>query len=431
MEPAFLRPAAIPGPLMSVCVLAGVLIVHPTQPGAFHDIQSACNAAAERDTILVEAGTYPTFEVVDKWLTIASDNASVTVSGGARVRNLQAGKRVTLVGLTLTGGNGGSPATRHGLELISSMGPIRIDHSDLGGASYVYSVLPDGGDGLRVAGCADVAVGRSQIHGGLSAYGYGSTPLPPGTGGAGVRAIGSSVVVYDCLVSGGWGANGTSPVTLDGGDAGPGCRAISSTLLASRSMFYGGVGGDGWAGIGSANYAYGGSGGDGIRLESPSCLARLVSTMAYGGTGGFSYGPMWVPGGTVGNPYLGGQFVDLGSIGRSMSVSADPIRESTSAMLTMTGHPGDRVGFFVSTNAASTFNSGWHGQQLFPDFPAPLFVDAGVLPQSGMLTYNLPFPDLGAGVAARTFLIQPVFSSATVRLVLGTPVPLVVLDSAY
>src|SRR5688572_25261645 len=114
MDPAFLRFASIPGPLMAASILAGVLIVHPTQPGAFPDIQSAVDVAKERDTILVKPGTYSTFHVDNKWLTIAGDvPGNVQVTGGARVSNLDAGKRLTLVHLTLTGSNTSSPATRH------------------------------------------------------------------------------------------------------------------------------------------------------------------------------------------------------------------------------------------------------------------------------------------------------------------------------
>jgi hypothetical protein len=173
-----------------------------------------------------------------------------------------------------------------------------------------------------------------------------------------------------------------------------------------------------------------------MRLEGIVSLARLISVTSTGGIGGITQPPgqsgypepSGVPLGWPSGPY---PFVDLGPIGRSMSIATDPIRESTSAALTLTGQPGDRAGIFVSSAASSVFNAGWNGQQLFPWIPSPTFIDGGIVPAGGTLLYNLPFPDLGAGVAAKTFMIQPVFSSATVRLVLGTAVPLLVLDSAY
>jgi hypothetical protein len=433
MEPTSLRFGMLSAPPLAAWVVAGVLIVHPTQPGAFPDIQSACDAAKERDTILVKSGTYPTFEVDDKWLTIAADSpGNVTVNGGARVRNLDAGKRLTLIGLTLNGTNVGIPEKRNALDGVANQGALRLDNCILNGAPFVFSVLPNGGDALRVEACADVAISRSELRGGPGAHGYLFAPTSPGRGGAGVHAVASSVVLHDTSVRGGHGQQGSNAAwSIDGGDGGHGCLATASVLFASRSSFTGGHGGNGyeqWA------KTYGGAGGDGVRLEGSKNLLRRISTTFSIGLGGQSYGGLIPPpAGASGVAFRGlpTELVDLVPAGRSMSVRQNPIRESTSAALALTGQPGDRVGIFISLQAGSSFNPAWSGQQLFPHFPAPAFIDAGVVPGSGLLSFSLPFPDLGPGVDARTFLIQPAFSSATHRLVLGTPIPLLVLDSAY
>jgi hypothetical protein len=254
----------------------------------------------------------------------------------------------------------------------------------------------------------------------------------PGRGGAGVHAIASSVVLHDSSSDGGAGAQGVgSGWSVDGGNGGHGFHAETSVLFASKVVFRGGQGGNGYP---FAAHTYGGGGGDGMHHAGPGSFARRLSVTTAGGWGGMSQGGLFTwPPGPNGHPYYGlpSEVEDLAAVGRSMSVATNPIRESTSAALTLTGQPGDRVGIFVTTNAASVFNPGWNGQQLFPHFPAPTFFQAGVMPQSGTLSFSLPFQDLGSGVDARTFLIQPAFSSATHRLVLGTPIPLLVLDSAF
>src|SRR4029079_1068647 len=73
-------------------------------PGTFATIQSACDASSDGDTVLVKAGTYATFALVNKGITVSAyPGASVHVTGCIRIRSLNAGKTAVLIGLTTTG----------------------------------------------------------------------------------------------------------------------------------------------------------------------------------------------------------------------------------------------------------------------------------------------------------------------------------------
>jgi hypothetical protein len=402
---------------ISLAVFLDVLVVQPGGPaGTFSDIQSACDQANERDTILVKTGTYPQFEVANKWLTIAADaGVSVNVSGGISVHDLAAGKRVTLIGLNSLGAPSTGPGFQDGLVLTSNQGSVRVQSCQLQG-SYGAQFKEPGGDGVHIEHCSDVSLSHSSLLGGLGAYGYTGA-----SGGAGLRLTQSSAAVYDCTLEGGHGADGVPPPWLtDGGEGGDGCHSDSSELFASHTTFRGGHGGDCAYGLGATTA---GGGGDGLIILGGG-IARLVSPTAIGGPAGQD------PWGTSpGQPLAGGPIITLPVTFRSTMISPDPIRESTTLTITVSGQPGDKVGLALTPFTSSMFNAAWNGQQLFP--AGTPFLRFGTIPTSGTLVQHMPIADLGPGVASRTYQMQALFSGTDGHRVLGTPVSLLVLDSAY
>src|SRR5262249_21412 len=125
------------------------------------------------------------------------------------------------------------------------------------------------------------------------------------------------------------------------------------------------------------------------------------------------------------------QFVDLPVSGRAMSLAPNPIRESTSLAIALNGQPGDRVAIIFSPTTASVFNAQWIGQQMFPLPATARFLILGNVPASGTFTYNLGLSDLGPGVQAKTFYAQTLFDAVNGERVLGTAMPVLVLDSAF
>ncbi len=85
------------------CALAQVLTVaSPPGPGEYPNIQTALDAAVDGDAIVVAAGTYPSFVVFAKDVSIAADSAqSVLIEGGFAVRALLAEQSVVVRGLTV------------------------------------------------------------------------------------------------------------------------------------------------------------------------------------------------------------------------------------------------------------------------------------------------------------------------------------------
>jgi hypothetical protein len=334
------------------------------------------------------------------------------VNGGISVHDLAAGKRVTLIGLSSFGAPSTGPGLQDGLVLTTNQGSVRIQSCHFQG-TYGAQFKEPGGDGVHIEHCSDVSLSNSSSLGGLGAYGYTGAP-----GGAGVRLTQSSAAVYDCTLQGGPGADGNPQWITDAGAGGDGCRSDSSELLASHTVFAGGSGGASAQGIG---LTIAGDGGAGLRQVGGT--ARLVSPTATGGSAGPGFG------GNPGGPLIGASIVTLPVTYRAMTLGPEPIRESAVLTISVSGQPGDKVGLVFTPYTSSMFNAAWNGQQLFP--AGTPFLRFGTIPTSGTLVQHMPIADLGAGVAARTYQMQALFSGTDGHRVLGTPVSLLVLDSAY
>ena len=98
-------------PFLAFAFLLGVAIgiapaqrvwVVATQPGPgvdFTDIQSAVNAAADGDLVLVHAGTYPGFTIRQKSLVVEGDGpgaVSLSTSATVAITDVDAARSVTL-----------------------------------------------------------------------------------------------------------------------------------------------------------------------------------------------------------------------------------------------------------------------------------------------------------------------------------------------
>ena len=125
----------------------------------------------------------------------------------------------------------------------------------------------------------------------------------------------------------------------------------------------------------------------------------------------------------------GTQLTQLAGTARRMTMPV-PVREATPLTLTFTGIPGDVVRLTLWEQAGFAYIPAYNGVLLER---APLLrrITLGTVPGSGVLTKVIAFPELPAGVQAKTYFLQAYFIDAMNTVRLGSAVGQVVLDSAF
>jgi len=379
-----------------------VLVVDDDGPAPFASIQTAVDAAQDGDVVLVRPGTYAGFRVADKSLVVVGDlGAQVQVQGTIRVVDLAASRTVVLANLSATGTTSQNTELSSGLDLSNDAGLVRVEACALAGAPYLT------GHGVRVRGCADVALVGCDARGGSSLSGSGVQ-----TSHGLVATDASLVTAYGSVVRGGDGAPSTCYEFL-GNEAGDGGHARDSILFGANSSFRGGRGGDIGVGLDFA-CPIAGEGGDGIQASNSEI--RLFDTATIAGTGGGGLypgcgGDCFSPG-YAGSSREGSTFSDLLGDARILS-SQTPASAGTTTTVRLGGSPGDQVALLISgTTATAEFVPAWHGMLLVPR-PGPggttRVLRAGSIPASGTLGVPLALPPVAS---ARTFFVQALFRDA-------------------
>jgi hypothetical protein len=415
--------------LCAIYLVAGVartdvLIVDASGGGRFTTIQSAVDAAHDRDVLLVKSGTYASFTIINKALIVAGDtNASVTVNGAAQISNLSVDRTVLLSNLILHAQAGALDWQSHGVHLLDNLGAVRVQGCYVIGA-FTASTTPPSSTGAYVEFSMDVAFQNSFVRGG-----YWANPLAPHSSApSGLVNVGSSIAIYDSQVFGGQGY--TDPCTqidLNGGNGGPGVVGQSSFLFASGSIISGGDGGYG----SDCGQGDGGSGGVGISLSSST--VDLLDTVVAGGMGG--------PGScSIGCGHDGqngaASTIDassaLNSLAASKRVLEAPlvVRELSPFPLRIRGQPGDEVGVIVGTRTAFELMPLLNGVELVATDRDPVWLGHADS-MTGLFSTNLSFPDLGSGVQSSTYYMQVIARSPHGAHILGTPIGVTVLDSSF
>lgn len=209
----------------SVASAQSVLVVDAAGgAGSTHtQVSAAVAAAASGDLIVVRAGSYGSFAVSGKSLSIqAEPGAQVTIEtspgsfGQIAVRNLAADQRVDVRGFDVPLGSEGL-LLRPAFLVEDCAGAVVAEDCRFR-ASFIGHPAGGNGEGAKVLGSASVSFVRCTIEGLPSG-------APPTFFSDGLGVCGSDVQLYDCQVS------GIYAVTLVGGSL----FASGGTLFGERS----------------------------------------------------------------------------------------------------------------------------------------------------------------------------------------------------
>ncbi len=426
--------------LVSVCLTlaatlsANVLVVAPSG-GQFTQIQPAIDAAGNGDTILVKGGSYSGFAIVNRARldVLADAGASVQVDGAVIVRDCPG--YIVLSGLTVTAHELTTTSELHGLSLIDNTGPVRVMDCTFTGAP----TAPTGS--LCTVRHAALVQGSSNVEFASCTFFGSSVGMP--SAGVGLACASSSIALYDSSLYG--GAASCVACGYVGGDGGDGAVVGSNSFLfSSRSEFHGGRGAN-TGGFGGGTSADSGDGGDGVVVWGVSAV-HLLDCITQGGNAGStsvagancSCGccsfccSCWSDGFPGQATYVESHssLAFLTGSGRTLSAPT-VVRELQPAMLQIGGVPGDEVALSLSHNTGFTWQPAFRGVSLVVSQSTPArYLILGTIDPSGLLTYPITFPDLGAGVLASNYHTQTIHGNAQGSRWLGSGRTIVVLDSS-
>ncbi|MEL6715165.1 MAG: hypothetical protein AAFP86_15390, partial [Planctomycetota bacterium] len=172
--------------------LAPVDVIDVGPTGAYADIQTAVLAAAEGDVLRIAPGTYDSFAVFGKSLTLVPAGSTFTVEGVVRVQNLGLGQTFTMQGATLK-----QLHTNYGEERLilgGNVGSVRFEdvraESELAGGSLPWLA---GTHSVRVVDCFDVSFVDCRF-GTISGWDDLNNQI---VGVGSVRLIDSTVAMFD------------------------------------------------------------------------------------------------------------------------------------------------------------------------------------------------------------------------------------------
>ncbi|MBK7644064.1 MAG: hypothetical protein IPJ19_13605 [Planctomycetes bacterium] len=399
----------------------------------YAQIQDAVDAAQEGDTILVKTGTYASFVVSARSLTIAGDAGhTVDVVGAVRVRNLGAGQRVVLAQLRATGVGAPSGFGQYGLYASNNTGALRADRCAFVGAD-ADAGHPDGYPGVELINCQDAALAHSSARGGSGRDGWSG--ISAGRSGDGLHASGSTFAISASSLAGGRGQNGSncwnSPDGADGGDA---LQVEGCVVLVCGGVALAGEGGDGVTptfGCSCLVGSYGGVAGSALASLAGS-IVHVQACSEVPARDGNGYGSLCsFQSGSLEPARLGAGFVELSGPARLVE-AAVVTRETQDLALRVHGAPGDRVYLLqAGTSEPAAYLGAWEGMLLVPRTRPMLLMLLGTIPASGVLDEGLLAADLGPGVLARTRHLQVLVDDAAGARRLGEAVRSLALDQQF
>lgn len=362
-------------PVLTLAVRADVLIVDAAGGGDFVALAPAVAAAAEGDTLLVRPGSYGALVIQGKSLRVAADPAGVVRVKGIEVSELALGQGVVLSGL--------ESHVAPTLIARDSEGSIRVQ-----GCLLSQTSGPAPWHGAEVRSATDVVFVGCTVEGGSDPHDY--------DGGHGLFMWGRSrVSAWSSSFRG--GAGGQMAFSNDAGDGGHGVQMWNKGQLYAMGCEFRGAKG------GAGNGGPDGKDGPGASIAGDGFAYFADVVLKGGGSAPPSVGPVQ----------------DLGVTARGLS-AASVVPESSKAIWTVTGEPGDLVFLLRSTRPAHRWLPGLSGVLVLtlPEL-APQFV--GEVGASGSVDFPVSAPTLPPGVESVVGHYQVFVRTADGDLILGEP----------
>ena len=360
----------------------------------FTDVQSAIDAAADGDLILIKPGSYGNTVLDARSLTLIGEE---DVTGDRpRVNSLRVQNSsgpVTVRGLSVLLDEF-SGAALWALSVGANAEPVSFE--DCSFETPLSTTL--GAPGAAVNSSTSVTFTRCLMRGAPAAQGLGPFDGPfPASPGLTVF-LNSSVHLYGCELIGGDGADATISIfSFDqpAVSAASALRVSEAFLFSAGSTLRGGDGGDGGVGIGGSclDPTDGGDGVTGIEAS----LIRFDNTILPGAPGTA----------TAGCPNNGSPGAALDLTGTTDTLlpetyrsfeATSPAFEGLPVMNHITGHPGENTIMLVSFGLLNTYLPAVRGV-LFGDAPL-LAIVLGPMPAAGELMFSVTVPanSLPAGI---------------------------------
>lgn len=380
------------GPALAAQIPVHVVAPAPGPGVDFTTLQSAIDASADGDIVLVRSGSYDELSLQARAVHVVADaGAVVHITQTIEIVATTAASSCSLRGLEIT-------PQADILDIRSCAGSVWIEDCRITTATWVESSASVG-----VARCVGAPPSNSN---------HSALTLP--------NATQSHVWSFESDWEGGDGFMNAFPFLVNGRS---GANCVGSELYVSGGLLRGGDGA--WTGFGGACTQ--GFAGQGAYIANDGSLIHIGVTFE-GGAPSVACG--LPPGGGEPLAVSNATATALAGTPRAL-VASSPVREGQVAQIDAQGAPGE----YALVAYAPEFQLGVYASE----WRAPLLVATpqrlvalGVLPASGHARQSFTIAELGAGVEGARIVAQGAFVDPVAMTVqLGSASELVALDASF